>query len=330
MKYTKKILAVFGIIIFSVFIFFFAGKKAPKKDVEWGANFSNKQARLLGLDPKKTYLATINDLGAKRIKLSTYWDQLEVEKNKYDFSELDWQIKKAEENQAEILLVVGMKTPRWPECHIPAWAENLSPKEKEERVRLLVKKVVARYEKSPAVWAFQIENEPFLAFGDCPERPKGFLKKEVDVARGETDKPIVISDSGEWSFWSKAARIGDLVATTIYRTAWFDKLEIYATYPLPPVFYRRKALLVNWFFGKKVICGELQAEPWGPMLLSELPRKEQKKTMDRDKFENIISYARRTRLSRFYLWGAEWWLKLKEEGDPYFFERARLLFLENK
>ncbi len=330
-KKALRIILLSGLgIIIVVFVFFFVGRPKQTESITWGVNFSGKQARLLGLDPEQTYLSIIQDLGARKIKLSSYWNTLEPLKNEYQFSELDWYVEKAEEHEVEVFLVVGMKTPRWPECHIPEWADHLSPEEKEEQVQELVRKVVGRYEKSPAVWAFQIENEPFLNFGVCPDRPKGFLRKEVEVARQETDKPIIISDSGEWSFWSRVARIGDMVATTIYRRAWFDELNVYTTYPLPPVFYRRKTLLINWLFNKKVICGELQAEPWTPVFLTEASLEEKEKTMSHEKFEEIIDYARRTGIEEFYLWGAEWWYWLKlERNDPWYWERSRSLFLEN-
>lgn len=308
---------------------FFSVGEAPSGKVEWGLNFSARHASLLGLDWKETYLAFLKDLEVQRLKIAVPWDQVEKEKNRYDFSRVDWEVRKAQKEESEVILAIGMKIPRWPECHLPDWTKSMSPPQREKAVRDLIAETVKRYRESEAVGAFQIENEPFLGFGKCPRRPKGFLKREVETARDLTDKPLIISDSGEWSFWSRPARLGDKVATTIYRKVWFKEAGRYVTYPLPPVFYWRKALLVKFLFGKEVIAGEVQAEPWGPVLLYDLSRKEQKKTMNPARFEKTIEYARKTGLGEFYLWGGEWWYWLKtKKGEGRIWERARRLFLE--
>ena len=106
--------------------YFFIGSTKPAEEIDWGVNFSQKQARDLGLDWKKTYLALLGDLGVRNIKLATYWDLIEQEEGEYNFDDLDWQIIKAEDYGAKIFLVIGMKAPRWPECHVPEWAKEFS------------------------------------------------------------------------------------------------------------------------------------------------------------------------------------------------------------
>ncbi|GAI67698.1 unnamed protein product, partial [marine sediment metagenome] len=54
--------------------------------------FSQKHAELLELDWKETYLALLDDLEVKNIKLITYWDLLKPEEGEYNFEDLDWQI----------------------------------------------------------------------------------------------------------------------------------------------------------------------------------------------------------------------------------------------
>ena len=104
-------------------------------------------------------------------------------------------------------------------------------------------------------------------------------------------------------------------------------LNTYIYYPLPPVFYWRKAVLINKFFNKRVIVTELQAEPWGPKLLYDSPLKEQEKTMNLEQFKYNISFAKKTGLDEFYLWGGEWWYWLKEkQGKVEIWEEAKKLF----
>ncbi|PIR73093.1 MAG: hypothetical protein COV26_00320, partial [Candidatus Nealsonbacteria bacterium CG10_big_fil_rev_8_21_14_0_10_36_23] len=119
----KKIFKI-SLIIFLFLLLIFAGylligKTEPAKEITWGVNFSQKHAQNLGLDWKETYLALLNDLGTENLKVAAQWDLIEPKEGEYYFEDLDWQIKEAENRGAKILLVIGMKTPRWPECHIP-------------------------------------------------------------------------------------------------------------------------------------------------------------------------------------------------------------------
>ena len=107
------------LILFLLIVsFFFIGNSPRPEKITWGINFSQKHAENLGLNWKETYLALLDDLKVKNIKLITHWDLIEPNKDDYRFEDLDWQIKKAEDYNAKILLVIGMKTGRWPECHI--------------------------------------------------------------------------------------------------------------------------------------------------------------------------------------------------------------------
>ncbi|OIO47108.1 MAG: hypothetical protein AUJ31_00400 [Parcubacteria group bacterium CG1_02_39_15] len=329
---TKRI--VLAAVIFFLFFVgcFFVGSPPQAKDIEWGVNFSQKQIELLGLNWQETYLALLEDLKVKKIKLITHWDLLEPIKEQYNFEDLDWQVKEAEKSGAEILLVIGMKTGRWPECHIPSWAKNLSQEKQQEIVLNLVKRIILRYRGSETIWAWQVENEPFFPFGECPWVDKNFLKEEIGLVK-TLDlqlRPVVVSDSGEGSFWIAAARFGDIIGTTMYKKVWFRQLGAYIYYPLPPVFYWRKAQLIEKIFDKKVIVGELQAEPWGPKLLDESPLEEQEKTMNKDRFKSNIEFAKKTGLDEFYLWGGEWWYWLKtKQNQPEIWQEAQKLFVKS-
>ena len=107
----------------------------------------------------------------------------------------------------------------------------------------------------------------------------------------------------------------------------FKDFGFYLQYPWPPTFYERKAKIIEKFFGKEVICVELQAEPWGPTLLSDSPIEEQQKTMDLKQFKYNIEFAKNTGLREFYLWGAEWWYWMKEKQQkPEIWDEAKKLF----
>jgi hypothetical protein len=328
----KKILKrFFLVLLFLILIFLgylFIGKAPRAEKITWGVNFSQKHAKDLGLDWRETFLALLDDLKVRNFKIAAHWDLIELEDDKFYFDDLDWQINEVEKRGGKLFLVIGMKTTRWPECHIPNWAKNLKKEEQQKEILEMIEKIVLRYKNSPSVWSWQIENEPFFPFGICPWVDKKFLKKEIELVKSlDPQKPIIEADSGEGSFWINAARFGDIPSTTMYRKVYFRQIKMYIEYPFPPVFYWRKAKIIKFFFGKKVIVGELQAEPFGPLLLYDLPLAEQEKTMNLERFKNNIEFATKTGFDTFYLWGSEWWFWLKtKQNRPEIWQEAKKLF----
>lgn len=318
------------IILFSIYIFFMS-KKVSAQNITWGVAFSQMQAEALKLDWKKTYLAILEDLGAKHIKLHTQWDWVEGKKDNYFFNDIDWQISEAEKHGASVIFVTGMKTGRWPECHLPAWAAGLSKEDQQTEILEYVTQVVQRYKNSKAIVAWQAENEPLFKFGKCPWYDKDFLKKEVELIKLlDPSRPIIITDSGEQSLWIGAAKIGDIVGTTLYRKVWVhitDKLGFYFEFPIPAMNYQIKAMIIKKLFGKDVINVELQAEPWIQDVYIDTPLEEQERSMNLEQFKKNVEYAKATGLNKFYFWGAEWWYWLKKtQGKPEIWNEAKKLF----
>lgn len=328
MRRIFKIILTLVTLFVILFVFFFVGNPKPAKNIKWGVNFSKKHSHNLGLDWRENYDALLEDLGADHLKIVAYWDWVEPQRDSYNFENLDWQVKRAEEENTELLLVMGQRVPRWPECHFPNWVEDLSRPEREREMLELVEKITKRYKDKQAIWAWQVENEPFFPFGKCPPPDESFIGKEVSLVKSiDPTRPVIVTESGEYPLWFKAARFGDIVGTTLYREVWVEQLGLYVKYPLPPVFYQRKTKLIDRLFGKKVINVELQTEPWGPKLMYDISLEEQKKTMNLEQFKKNIEYARNTGLDTFYLWGSEWWYWLKEKkGQPQIWNEAEKLF----
>jgi len=338
---VKKIIlfTLFFLLLFASY--FLIGSPPQAKEITWGVNFSQKQAQNFGLDWRENYSALLDDLGVKNLKVSGHWDLLEPEKDRYFFDDLDWQLAEAEKRDSKIILVIGMKTGRWPECHIPDWAKNLSKESQQKEILEMLEQVLLKYRGQISINFWQVENEPFFPFGECPWVDKNFLKKEIEMVRALDfqKRPIIVSDSGEGSFWVEAAKLGDIVGTTLYKKVWFSfswekekisffpNIGFYISYPLPPTFYWRKAKYIKTLFGKKVFVVELQAEPWGPKLPYDLTLEEQKKTMNLEQFRKNIDFAKKTGLGAFYLWGGEWWYWLKEkQNQPEIWNEAKKLF----
>ncbi len=316
------------VLVVALLLFFFVGPEIPAPHIAWGVNFSAMQAEGLKLDPREVYNALVEDLHAPRIKILADWDRLEPSRGTFAFNELDQEVAEATSHGTKLVVVLGMKTGRWPECHIPGWATGLSEADQQAEVMKLLDAAVPHYATASAIIAWQVENEALFPFGTCPWSDQAFLAREIaETKRLDPTRPVVVTDSGEDSLWFTAARLGDIVGTTLYRTVWLSQLHLYLTYPLPPTYYGRKAWLEELLFGKPVWNVELQAEPWGPTLLYDSPLSEQRKSFDLPRFRSTVEYARRTGLDTFYLWGGEWWYWMKvKQNDPSFWEEARQLF----
>jgi len=332
-KILKIILSILGISFLIFFIFFFVGRAPKAEKITWGISFSQKQAELLKIPWKENYLAILDDLKAPAIKITAYWDLIEQKPDEYYFDDLDFQVKEAENRNVKIILTLGRKVPRWPECHIPDWAKNLNQQEQEKKLLEYLKKIVLRYQDSKMIWAWQVENEPFFPFGECPSISENFLKEEISLVKSSDykNRPVIISDSGSSSFWIKTAELGDMVSISLYKKVWFHEFNAYVDYPFPGIFYWRKAQIIKTLFGKDVICGELQTEPWGPILLNDLSLEEQQKTMNLEQFRKNIELAKNTGFNQFYFWGAEWWYWMKTtQNQPEIWNEAKKLIGELK
>ena len=144
-NFKKILIRTLLILLFLFFVFLgylFIGKVPEAEKITWGVNFSQKHTENLGLDWKETYLALLDDLNVKHLKVAAHWDQIEPEDDNFYFDDLDWQITEAQKRGAKILLVIGMKTTRWPECHIPGWAINLNKKDQQKEILEMLEKVV--------------------------------------------------------------------------------------------------------------------------------------------------------------------------------------------
>lgn len=327
----KKILIIASVIFLLALLYYFFIAKTPEaENINWGINFSKTYSEFLKLDWKENYSAILDDLRAKNVKLLVQWNEIEKEKGKYDFKDVDWQINQAEKYEANIIYVVGMKSGRWPECHLPYWANQLNKEQQQEEILQYIEKTVLRYRDQKSIVAWQAENEPFYVFGICPWYDEEFLKKEVALIKSlDQYRPVIISDTGEQSFWFKAAKIGDIVGITMYRKVWVhitDKLGFYFNFPLPAVSYFDRAQIIKGLFGKKVINIELQAEPWVPDVNARIPVEKQEETMNLNQFRKNIEYAKKSGLDTFYFWGAEWWYWMKEsQQKPEIWNEAKSL-----
>lgn len=329
--FFRKIRHIIYIIValFSLLFILSRGPSYDPKEFEYGITFSNRQSIDLGLDWKQVYLAMLDELQVKNLRLPAYWDELEQTRGQYDWSDLDWQIDEAEKRNVSLILVLGQRVPRWPECHIPAWAENLGDTERKQATLEHIQKTLSRYKNRPSIRFWQVENEPFLPnFGICPAFDKKFLDEEIALVKELDTRSVIVTDSGELSLWAMAAKRADVFGTTMYLDTYSRMLKSYIHYPITPAFFRVKKNLANLFAGPEDwIVIELQGEPWGRLSFQTLEQAERDKTMTPDRFKNTIEFIRTTGFNTFYWWGVEYWYWEKTvNNNPFYWNTAQQLF----
>lgn len=332
-RIIKRLKIFFLVLILFFFALFLLsrGRVYKQNELAYGVTFSKRQAQSLGLDWRATYVSMFDDLGVRKIRLPAYWNEIEAEEGKLNWEDFDWQINEASKRGAEIILAVGGRLPRWPECHFPDWTKNLYKAQIESKTLSYVTGVVKRYKTNKQIAAWQIENEPFLShFGDCPKFDPRFLDQEIKLVRSLDIRPIVVTDSGELSLWIPAARRADIFGTTLYLNTYSKYIKSYIHYPIKAGFFRFKRNVAGLFaHPKKWVVIEMQAEPWGPVPYQNLSQADRDQTMSPDKFKKIIEFGRLTGFKEFYLWGVEWWYWEMKEGRPEAFNYAKTLFNRN-
>ena len=319
-------------IILSLLIFGLSYKKKPET-ITYGMSFNTLYARELGLDWQVVYDDILTDLGVRNLRLAAHWPMIEPEKDTFNFAELDYQVAKAEEVDAEVIMSVGRRLPRWPECHIPAWAEGLTWEEQKEELRQQISAVVNRYKDRSTITHWQVENEPYLgvfARQHCGALDEAFLDEEIALVRElDPDRPILVTDSGNLGTWKGAYKRGDSFGTSVYVYFWNPELGQFKTV-LPPWFYRAKENVMRLLYGQKeTFLIELSAEPWLLEPVVDVDIETQFTRMNIAKFNDILDYAVATRYDHQYLWGAEWWYWLKKQDHPEMWERGRELFSQS-
>ncbi len=330
-KRVFKILSmvVLFIALLLAVLIFFARKDVPEK-ITYGISYNVPYVLELGLDEEEVFDALLNELGVRNFRMSAHWTLIEPERNMYDFEWMDTDMRKAENVGAKVIFGVGRRLPRWPECHVPPWARDLTWEEQKSEIREYITAVVTRYKDSPAITHWQVENEPYLglfAYDHCGEFDEEFLKEEIALVRSlDPSRPILVTDSGNLGLWNGPYKNGDAFGTSVYVYFWNPELGQFKTV-LPPWFYRTKEGIMELLHGEKeTFLIELSLEPWLLEPVTDVPVETQYSRMDIGKFNEIIEYARDTRYEKQFLWGGEWWYWLREHGHPEMWERGKELF----
>ncbi len=294
-----------------------------------GASFIPAYASSLGVSPEDTLDGMLNDLHIKHLRLVSYWDQMEPQQGKYDFSQLDWQFAKAEKAGAKVSLSVGLRQPRWPECHAPSWVDTSKPAAAwQPQLEEFIAQVANRYKNSPALDSYQIENEYFLqGFGICQNFDRSRLVSEFNLVKKlDPGHTAIINRSNNALGTPINEPKADEYGVSIYRRVWDASLtHRYLEYPEPAWFYAFMGGVHKITQGRDLIIHEMQAEAWSPHgTVNEISLEEQNKSLNAKRLEGRFDFARDTGLRSADMWGAEYWYYRKQVlHDPSLWDVAR-------
>lgn len=298
-----------------------------------GVSFIPAYAESLGVDPQET-MDSLLGIGVRHFRLVSYWNQIEYTRGSYDFSQLDWQFKKAEATDAKITLTLGLRQPRWPECHMPEWANTLPTNEWQPELYDYIAAVVQRYKNSPALQDYQLENEYFLkGFGICTEHSRNRLVTEYNLVKKlDPARTIVVSRSNNALGLPVGEPRPDEFGISIYKRVWDAGVtRRYLEYPFPAWYYASLAGIQKIYSGKDMRISELQAEAWPPnsQPIPATSLAEQNKSFNAQRFEDRIAYGKATGMKRIDLWGAEYWYyRMVKLNDPSLWHVAQKTFDE--
>lgn len=301
---TAFIIGVFLVVgLLNTFVF------TPVKNPNYGVTFTKKRAEEFGLDWKQTYTALLDDMGLKHYRLTSYWSESEIARGQFDFTNLDWQMDEAAKRGATVSLAIGLRQPRWPECHQPDWAKQLSGNEWKQALYAYVEVVVNRYKNHPALQSYQLENEAVNNwFGECSRPDRERLNEEFTlVKQWDPNHPIIMSLSDQHGIPLQGP-VPDVYGFSVYRIVYntFGP-HFYIYYPTPIWYHRLRAAIITAIHHKPIMIHELQMEPWGPINTSQMTIEEQDKSMSVQQIPKSFEFARKIGLQDIDLWGGEWW-----------------------
>lgn len=294
-----------------------------------GTTFSQLQCSYMNLDYREVF-RQVCSLGFNRIRLCSYWNEIEPVEQQFDFSTLDWLLDESHRHGIEVVLAVGMKVPRWPEFHFPDWlkaryntAGSSTPidanPEIAQRALHFLERVINHTRQASHLKYWQIENEPFTRLEITAGRflSYEFVRQEVQLARSlavagqkvlltnAITLPMAQLDEDHRAF-QESIRLADAVGINVYTKVPAGNTSFYLQ-PLPPYWQTLKqwqAELVAQ--DRESWVAEAQAEPWEPNQLVAMGQAEYPSASPTQATELVNSLAT-IGYNTVMLWGCEYW-----------------------
>ncbi len=307
--------------------------------MEIGASFSHRHLKSLNLDPLSA-LSEFKKLGLKWIRLGCYWDEIEKEKGKFDFSQIKSLINYCDKNDIKVVLTVGMKAPRWPEYYFPGWIDKrptrLGKISKNNTIisggtKLFIDKTIKLFKENKSIKVWQVENEPLDYSGEKWWKIDfELLKEEIKIVRKiDPTRKILINlwgnELSKRKLYKKAIEVADIVGFDLYTKHQIPYLKWFSLYigPFDSSPKIRKIIKEIKQSGKEFWIAELQAEPWeanGLIFKGNNPP-----SFRPEKFEKNLEWGKSFKPSVILLWGFEYWYWRKTLGDLRYWNEAKRL-----
>ena len=301
-----------------------------------GVTFIADYASALGVEPHETLTAILHDLHPHEVRLVSYWSDIEPSPGQYNFSELDWEFQQVAAAGSTVSLAIGLRQPRWPECHPPQWVNTTTPAVNwQPQLEQFMTTVINRYKTNPALNSYQLENEFFLsAFGQCTDFSRSRLVSEAQLVKAlDPNHTLIISRSNNAIGFPIGQPRPDEFGVSVYKRVWDKTItKRYFEYPFPAWFYGFLAGGGKLLTGKNLIIHELQAEAWPPgnYDIKDAPVSELYKSMSPARLQGRFAYAEGSGIKQIDLWGVEWWYQMKaKRGQPALWDTAKTEFAKN-
>ncbi|HEX6510674.1 MAG TPA: beta-galactosidase [Chloroflexota bacterium] len=331
---TGVLVASFLLAIFTVMMpVASTGRPPALKPASVGFTFSERQADYLDVSWRQAFQAAM-ELMPNLVRLGAYWDSIETTPGKYDFSTLDWMLDNIPP-QSSVLLVVGMKAPRWPEYYLPGWLRKSvsvgsggdvaqDPLVRKATLRF-VSQVVRHVRGRANVKYWQVENEPLDPSGPQQWTIDGdFLAQEIGLVRSlDGTRPIVASMFVDTSpLGALPPWRGQLQDRARQLLGLVDVLGL-DVYPVRPVASQSIQASLKWpvwvwearvrdlqqmaqAAGKQTWISEAQAEPWLPARLvytGSAPSRNAAPSLT----TSTVDRLQQDGFNTILLWGVEYW-----------------------
>ena len=319
--WLKLLLACVGLLVALIGAFLFVGWPTKTPDVSYGMTFSRPYAEELGLDADHVLAVALDDVGIRRFRMAAYWKLIEPTEGTWDFTSLDRDIAAVGQRGGKVVLAIGEKLPRWPECWGPDWWKKLQREDQRQKTLRYLETVVTRYRDNTTILAWQVENEPHFQYGDCPAPDYLFIQRETQFVHGlDPTRKIYTTDSGELSTWLTLGVFVDKLGVSVYRVVrnpLFGNVNLQYWF-VPPYLYKRKSILLRPFGVQEIYVSEFQMEPWSNKPLLE-GRPEDLDTGDGMGIPAID------------FWGIEWWVWMKDKaGHPELLDEAAKFYQSHR
>lgn len=284
--------------------------------MQFGTTFSHRHIRQLGLDPVQS-LERVIGMGFAKLRLCIYWDEVQPSPDAWNVEEVRRYLVRCTEHKQQVVLVIGMKSPRWPEFYVPTWAEE----QLEGHLLQFIERAVRELKAFSCITHWQVENEPLDPSGPQNQKVEfALLEKEVATVRKHDERPVLLTA------WGNAARrrnvlpnlaeLSDVVGIDVYYKQYSQVLMV-KTYKGPEDNEKSLSEYLKRL-NTPVWITELQAEPWEKNehdYLSDAPPSCSDRLL-----KEYVEKAMRLPVEVIFFWGVEYWLWRAERGDSCYLE----------